>query len=170
MIASGLGAMAEIVEDGRTGLHFTPGDPEDLAAKVEWAWTHPKEMEAMGRAARAEYQAKYTAERNYHGGWERQKLFAQEVRRVAASGYFVTTPNRFFPIEPHTLMPFYQFFPVSVQRRLVRFSPGYLTRYEEINLLSAKDLRCLFPEAEVKGIGVPLYPNTLVAAFKADSP
>lgn len=65
VIASRLGAMEEIVEDGRTGLHFTPGDAGDLAAKVEWAWTHPVEMEAMGRAARAEYEAKYTAERNY---------------------------------------------------------------------------------------------------------
>jgi len=64
-IASRLGAMEEIVVDGRTGLHFTPGDADDLAAKVEWAWTHPNEMEAMGRAARAEYEAKYTAERNY---------------------------------------------------------------------------------------------------------
>jgi glycosyltransferase involved in cell wall biosynthesis len=65
VIASRLGAMEEIVEDGRTGLHFTPGDADDLAAKVEWAWSHPKEMEAMGREARAEYEAKYTAERNY---------------------------------------------------------------------------------------------------------
>jgi glycosyltransferase involved in cell wall biosynthesis len=65
VISSRLGAMEEIVDDGRTGLHFTSGDPEDLAAKVEWAWTHPREMEAMGRAARGEYEAKYTAERNY---------------------------------------------------------------------------------------------------------
>jgi glycosyltransferase involved in cell wall biosynthesis len=65
VICSRLGAMQEIVADGRTGLHFTPGDPEDLAAKVEWAWAHPEEMGAMGRAARAEYEAKYTAERNY---------------------------------------------------------------------------------------------------------
>jgi glycosyltransferase involved in cell wall biosynthesis len=65
VIASRLGGPEEIVEDGRTGLHFTPGDPDDLAAKVEWAWTHPEEMAEMGRAARAEYEAKYTAERNY---------------------------------------------------------------------------------------------------------
>ncbi|HWP83576.1 MAG TPA: glycosyltransferase family 4 protein [Terriglobia bacterium] len=65
VIASRLGAMEEIVADGRTGLHFTPGDPEDLAAKVEWAWTHPAAMAEMGRAARAEYEAKYTAARNY---------------------------------------------------------------------------------------------------------
>jgi glycosyltransferase involved in cell wall biosynthesis len=65
VFASRMGAMAEIVRDGDTGLHFTPGDPEDLAAKVEWACMHPKQMEAMGRNARAEYLAKYTPERNY---------------------------------------------------------------------------------------------------------
>jgi glycosyltransferase involved in cell wall biosynthesis len=65
VICSRAGAMQEIVADGRTGLHFTPGDADDLAKKVEWAWTHRAEMAAMGRAARAEYEAKYTAERNY---------------------------------------------------------------------------------------------------------
>jgi glycosyltransferase involved in cell wall biosynthesis len=65
VIASRLGAMEEIVKDGHTGLHFTPGDAEDLATKVEWAGSHPKEMEVMGREARGEYEAKYTAERNY---------------------------------------------------------------------------------------------------------
>jgi glycosyltransferase involved in cell wall biosynthesis len=65
VIASRLGSMAEIIQDGLTGLHFNPGDPTDLATKVEWAWTHPEEMACMGRAARAEYEAKYTAEKNY---------------------------------------------------------------------------------------------------------
>lgn len=65
VICSRLGAMQELVEGGCTGLHFAPGVPEDLASKVEWAWTHPKEMEAMGGEARREYEAKYTAERNY---------------------------------------------------------------------------------------------------------
>jgi glycosyltransferase involved in cell wall biosynthesis len=65
VICSRLGAMREIVADGRTGLHFTPGDAEDLAHKAEWAWTHPEEMADMGREARREYEAKYTAEKNY---------------------------------------------------------------------------------------------------------
>ena len=65
VLCSRLGAMEEIVEDGRTGLHFTAGDAGDLAAKVRWAWDHPDEMRRMGRNARSEYQAKYTAERNY---------------------------------------------------------------------------------------------------------
>jgi len=65
VICSRLGAMEEIVEDGRTGLHFNPGDSEDLVEKVEWAWTHPDQMRTMGCEARRRYEAKYTAERNY---------------------------------------------------------------------------------------------------------
>jgi glycosyltransferase involved in cell wall biosynthesis len=65
VIASRMGAMQEIVDDGRTGLLFNPGDAEDLARKVEWAWTHPDEMEAQGREARREYEARYTAGKNY---------------------------------------------------------------------------------------------------------
>jgi glycosyltransferase involved in cell wall biosynthesis len=65
VIASRIGVMAEIVQEGHTGLHFTPGDPQDLADKVSWAWTHPEIMAEMGRNARREYEAKYTAARNY---------------------------------------------------------------------------------------------------------
>lgn len=65
VLVSSIGGQAELVEHGRTGLHFVPGDPNDLAAKVEWAWTHPREMAEMGREARLEYELKYTAERNY---------------------------------------------------------------------------------------------------------
>jgi glycosyltransferase involved in cell wall biosynthesis len=65
VIASRLGAMEELIEDGRTGLHFTPGDPDDLAAKVRWAQDHPEEMRVMGMNARREFEQKYTAERNY---------------------------------------------------------------------------------------------------------
>jgi glycosyltransferase involved in cell wall biosynthesis len=65
VICSGFGAMQELVENGRTGLHFLPGDSDDLAAKVVWAWSHCSEMRVMGRAARVEYETKYTAGRNY---------------------------------------------------------------------------------------------------------
>jgi len=65
VIASRLGAMTEVLEEGKTGLHFAAGDPNDLASKAHWAWTHVRQMEVMGRAARAEYESKYTAERNY---------------------------------------------------------------------------------------------------------
>jgi glycosyltransferase involved in cell wall biosynthesis len=59
------GSTREIVRDGQTGLHFAPADADDLAAKVEWAWNHPDAMQEMGRSARLEFEAKYTAGRNY---------------------------------------------------------------------------------------------------------
>jgi glycosyltransferase involved in cell wall biosynthesis len=65
VIAANLGAIAELVDDGRTGLRFTPSDPADLAAKVEWALTHPNELLQMRSSAREEFEAKYTAQKNY---------------------------------------------------------------------------------------------------------
>ena len=65
VICSRMGAMQEIVTDGRTGLHVTPGDVDELVQKVQWAWTHPEEVRAMGKEARSDYESKYTAKRNY---------------------------------------------------------------------------------------------------------
>jgi glycosyltransferase involved in cell wall biosynthesis len=65
VVASNLGAMSTLVEDGRTGMHFAAGDPEALATSVQWAWSHPQAMAEMGHRARQEYEAKYTAERSY---------------------------------------------------------------------------------------------------------
>jgi len=65
VIASRLGALPEIIEDGVTGLLFSPGDSADLAAKITWANAHPERMLVMGQAARRQYEARYTPEANY---------------------------------------------------------------------------------------------------------
>lgn len=65
VLCSRLGGMQEIVDDGRTGLHFTSGDAADMAEKVQWAWSNPEETSNMGLEARAEFEAKYSAERNF---------------------------------------------------------------------------------------------------------
>jgi len=65
VIASRLGAMAEIVRDGETGLLFEAGNAEDLAQKIAWAEDHPSAMREMGANARREYMARYTPETNY---------------------------------------------------------------------------------------------------------
>lgn len=65
VIASRLGAMAELVEDGVTGLLVAPGDATDLALKMQWALDHPERMAEMGQAARGVYEARYTADINH---------------------------------------------------------------------------------------------------------
>lgn len=65
VIASRLGTMADAIEDGVTGLHFTAGDPHDLAAKVNWAIIHCDRIAEMGSAARHVYETRYSEETNY---------------------------------------------------------------------------------------------------------
>jgi glycosyltransferase involved in cell wall biosynthesis len=65
VIASDIGAMAELVESGVTGLLFAAGDALDLAVKLQWAQEHPEEMAEMGVRARTRHETEYSAERNY---------------------------------------------------------------------------------------------------------
>ena len=64
-IGSGLGAIPELVDEGKTGLLFDPHNTDDLAQKVEWGWSHPVSMNEMGAAARRRYLKHYTAEKGY---------------------------------------------------------------------------------------------------------
>jgi glycosyltransferase involved in cell wall biosynthesis len=83
VIASDIGAIPELVKHGRTGLLFRPGDPDDLAAKVEWFLSHPAEAARMRTEARAEFLAKYTAERNYQALMEIYESVTQGREAVA---------------------------------------------------------------------------------------
>ena len=82
VVASRLGAMAEIVADGRTGLHFRAGDPEDLALKVQWLVDHEDAARGMCREARVEFESKYTEQRNYE---VLMSIYAEAIR-VGAGG------------------------------------------------------------------------------------
>ena len=83
VIAANIGAVAELVEHGRTGLKFRPGDPEDLVTQVEWALSHSAELRRMREEVRAEFEAKYTAERNYRALMEIYEA-ALERKKVSA--------------------------------------------------------------------------------------
>jgi len=59
VIASRIGSLAELVEDGATGLHAQPGNGQDLAGRLRWAADHPAEMAGLGRSARDRYVQRY---------------------------------------------------------------------------------------------------------------
>jgi len=71
------------------------------------------------------------------GGREGQQRFVHELCRVARQ-VFVTTPNRFFPIEVHTLLPFVHWLPRRARERVIPFD-------DVLDLLGPKDLEGLFP-------------------------
>jgi hypothetical protein len=88
-----------------------------------------------------------------------QVYMAREIRRVAR-GYFVETPNKWFPLEPHFLVPCWQFLPASIRAALLtRTDIGCVGRVEDyllakatvesIRLLSAREMRWLFPDGRI---------------------
>lgn len=80
VIASDLGSVSSLVDHGRTGLLFRPGDPRDLANKVQWALTHPAELENMRREARLEFESRYTAAKNYQQLMEIYELAIEGIK------------------------------------------------------------------------------------------
>jgi len=81
VIAPDHGAMSELIQHGRNGLHFEVGNADDLHEKVQWAATHPEEMEQMSRRARATYDALYTPTRNHEFMMD---IYDQAISRQSA--------------------------------------------------------------------------------------
>lgn len=112
------------------------------------------------------------------GSEERQRCMAAEVQRVGRL-YFVQTPNRYFPLEPHFLLPFFQFYPEALQMALIRrFNLGWYSRIPQEqparrhlhshSLLAETDLRRLFPEAQIYRERVLGMVKSLVAYSRAE--
>jgi glycosyltransferase involved in cell wall biosynthesis len=75
--------MVELLENGRTGIHFRPGDSVDLAVKVKQLLAMPSRLDHMRRQARREFELKYTARRNYDCLME---IYRQALAAKAATG------------------------------------------------------------------------------------
>ena len=80
----------------------------------------------------------------------RRAAFAAELRRVAR-GWYVQTPARSFPIEPHSLLPGAQWLPAALRRRYWRL--GAQGSWEDVPLLGRGELEELFGAAERERFG-----------------
>ena len=65
VVAANIGAIAELIDAGRTGLLFEPSNPHSLAVQVESMLAHPVRTIDMRQETRKEYEVKYTASSNY---------------------------------------------------------------------------------------------------------
>lgn len=76
------------------------------------------------------------------GSAEQQRLFLQECCRVSRKYVFIVTPNRWYPIEFHTILPLIHWFPKKVHRWLLRcLRYTYLSQEQYLNLLSLFDIK-----------------------------
>lgn len=67
VIASRVGGLTELIDDGVDGWLVPPGDAEALAARLDWMLSHPAEAAEMGRAGYRKATTTYTPERHYRG-------------------------------------------------------------------------------------------------------
>ena len=102
------------------------------------------------------------------GSYENQQIFADEVRRVSDK-YIVQTPSIWFPLEPHSLIPLFQFLPHPIRALLImtfniNYFPKAKTYKEAIKvshstlMFTHKRFKQLFPEAEIqveRFLGIP---------------
>jgi ubiquinone/menaquinone biosynthesis C-methylase UbiE len=134
---------AQFLEEMYPGLRFVPVDGRSLPfADREFDYVHS------------------SAVLEHVGSREKQVDFLREVWRVARKGIFITTPNRWFPVEFHTVMPFVHWLPIAAFQKLCKMRGlDYFATEDNLNLLSASDLRRLAEEAGLenfKVIGVTL--------------
>jgi len=79
------------------------------------------------------------------GNRQQQRAFVREQLRVS-DRFFITTPNRWYPLELHTILPFIHWLPQPVHQQLLRWmGKDQWAKTENLNLLSGKQLRGLFP-------------------------
>lgn len=93
------------------------------------------------------------------GSYKNQQIFADEIRRVSDK-YIIQTPSFWFPLEPHSLIPLFQFIPHSIRAVLImlfniNYFPKAKTYREALNvsrstlMFTKKRFRKLFPEGEL---------------------
>ena len=75
------------------------------------------------------------------GSLARQCGFVAECCRVARRAVFITTPNRWFPVEFHTVLPLVHWLPKEIFRTLMRRTGrGFFAEEQNLNLMTASDL------------------------------
>ena len=89
VIASRIGPLPEIVEDGVTGLLFEPGNAADLVEKIDYLWDNPKKATEMGKAGRKKAKALYSEDIVYH------KLMEIYEKAIRTNAHQISAQNKY---------------------------------------------------------------------------
>jgi SAM-dependent methyltransferase len=152
-----LPAQAKVLDVGCGRIGLRALEPQlditgvDLAARPDYPGPFVQADAAAGLPfADGEFDLVYCSSVIEHVPPPRRAAFAAEVRRVGR-GWFVQTPARSFPLEPHALLPFAHWLPVAARRRYWRW--GAAGEWEEIELLGRREMEWLFGPALPERLG-----------------
>ncbi|MHB1946579.1 MAG: class I SAM-dependent methyltransferase [Gammaproteobacteria bacterium] len=125
---------ASYIEALYPGLKFKLGDAKALPFKDE-------SIDIVFSAAVIEHV----------GSIENQEKMLAECYRVAKKGIFITTPNRWHPIDVHTVLPFIHWLPKSIHRMILKILGIKFLSYEEnLNLLDRKTIERMCKNINIK--------------------
>lgn len=102
------------------------------------------------------------------GSYENQIKFTRECARLARKAVFLTTPNRWFPVEFHTVLPLLHWLPKTWFRAVLRaMGMRFFASEENLNLLTSRECRCIaaaLPDFDVTISSVALggWPSNLL--------
>jgi SAM-dependent methyltransferase len=172
-------AETTVLDVGADELGFGEGDGCGTLNFFEELYPWPERVTALGLHEGARFRARYPRVRyvqgdalalpfrdgefdvvfsnaviEHVGGREQQSRFVSEALRVGRRA-FVTTPNRRFPVEVHTLLPVVHWLPERLAHAsYAALGKGWAT---EIHLLSSRQLRSLFPgRVRIRNLGLTL--------------
>jgi len=158
------GPDTRVVDVGVTNAPFGAGSSDNF---FEALYPWPEQITAVGHTALDRFEAAFPSVRvvrsdgrdlpfadgefdlgfsnavieHVAGGRDGQRRFVEELCRVAAK-VFVTTPNRWFPLDPHTLLPFVHWLPRGAARDRLLRARGF---EDLLDPLGSKQLASLFP-------------------------
>lgn len=89
------------------------------------------------------------------GSRQNQIRFLKELWRVSRKGIFVTTPNRWFPIEVHTVIPLLHFLPQNIFRGILKaVGHHFFADESNLNIMSRGDMKAAAAAAGIKKCSV----------------
>ena len=89
------------------------------------------------------------------GNFEEQIIFVKEMYRISKKKIIVVTPNRFYPIDTHTMLPLIHWLPKKFHRKILKMLKyDFLALEKNLNLLSEKDLIEICNRLEIKNFKI----------------
>ncbi|MBI1214683.1 MAG: methyltransferase domain-containing protein [Alphaproteobacteria bacterium] len=110
------------------------------------------------------------------GSFENQVKFIAELSRVARKSVFMTTPNRWFPVEFHTILPLVHWLPKPKFRALLRaIGKEFFAKEENLNLMTGSEVEKACREAGIADFSVDImplcgWPANILLSIKKNEP
>ena len=76
------------------------------------------------------------------GNFNKQKEFVKELHRISNKRCIISTPNRFYPIDTHTMLPLIHWMPKKLHRKFLKLiNQNFLSKEENLNLISSSEIK-----------------------------